>query len=106
MTNVNSIQNSNVDAKNRHPDVHKETIYCTFNQYHENGFELFLYFFRKTTNGGEHLKVKEVINFKFFEFLEREGLYDSEQKTIAGRFFMKIAIKKGTFFNVPSHSII
>lgn len=67
------------DMLKNHPDVHKETIYCTFNQYQDNGFEIFLYFFTETTKWGEYLKVKEDINFKILEILEKEGIYESSE---------------------------
>lgn len=57
------------------PEVHKETIFVSFDRYNENGFEIFLYFFTNTTIWGEYLRVKEKINFKIMEILESEGVY-------------------------------
>ncbi|WP_017754781.1 mechanosensitive ion channel family protein [Calidifontibacillus oryziterrae] len=57
-----------------HPAIHPETIFVTFDQYMENGLGIFLYFFTKTTDWGEFLKVKEEINFKIMEILENEDV--------------------------------
>ena len=56
------------------PDIHPETILVSFNDYKENGYELFLYFFTKTTVWGDYLKTKEQINFSILEILDEEGV--------------------------------
>ncbi|MDM5228546.1 mechanosensitive ion channel family protein [Cytobacillus sp. NJ13] len=58
-----------------HPDIHPETILVTFDDYKENGLDIFLYFFTKTTNWGEFLKIKEEINFEIMDILENESVY-------------------------------
>lgn len=58
-----------------HPDIHPETILVTFDDYKENGLDIFLYFFTKTTNWGEFLKIKEEINFEIMDILENERVY-------------------------------
>ncbi|MFD2043007.1 mechanosensitive ion channel family protein [Ornithinibacillus salinisoli] len=55
-----------------HPEVHPETILVNFNQYKENGVEIFLYFFTKTTEWGKYLKVREDINLQIYSLLESE----------------------------------
>ena len=45
-----------------HPDIHPDTIFLFFDGFSENGPELFLYFFTKTTIWKEYLKVKEDVN--------------------------------------------
>jgi MscS family membrane protein len=57
-----------------HSEIHQETIFVTFDKYQENGYDIFLYFFTKTTNWGEFLKIKEEINFTIMEILETEGV--------------------------------
>lgn len=57
-----------------HPDIHQDTIYATFDQYGENGAEVYLYFFTKTTVWGEYLYVKDDVNLKMMEILEKEGV--------------------------------
>jgi MscS family membrane protein len=58
----------------RNADIHPETIFVTFDEYKENGLEIFLYFFTKTTVWGEYLKIKEKINYEILEILENEGV--------------------------------
>lgn len=58
----------------KHPEVHKETIFVRFDSFGESGIEIFLYFFTITTNWAKYLEVKEDINFKIMEILEREGV--------------------------------
>ncbi len=55
-----------------HKDIHKDTIFVTFNEFNESSLDIFLYFFTNTTNWGEFLKVKENINFKILEILDEE----------------------------------
>lgn len=55
-----------------HPEIHQETILVSFDQYKENGLDIFLYFFTNTTNWEEFLKIKEEINFEIMDILERE----------------------------------
>lgn len=57
-----------------HDEVHPETIMVYFEQYQEDGMEIFLYFFTKTTVWAEHLAVREDINFKILDILEEEGI--------------------------------
>lgn len=61
-------------AVKNHPDVHPETIFVRFEHFKENGYDILLYFFTKTTVWGELLKVKEEINFKIMEILDHEGV--------------------------------
>lgn len=62
------------DYLQNHPGIHKETIFVNFNDFQENGFDIFLYFFTITTNWGEYLKIKEEINFKILETLKDQGV--------------------------------
>lgn len=57
-----------------HKDIHPDTIFVTFDKYQEFGYEIFFYFFTKTTIWGEFLKVKEEINFEIMGMLEKEGI--------------------------------
>ncbi|WP_368731567.1 mechanosensitive ion channel family protein [Calderihabitans maritimus] len=67
---VNEIKN----MLENHPEIHKETIFVRFDSFGESSLDIFLYFFTKTTNWGEYLRVKEDVNFKIMEILEREGV--------------------------------
>jgi MscS family membrane protein len=57
-----------------HPEIHKETIFVTFDEFGDSSLDIFLYFFTKTTVWAEYLKVKEDVNFKIMEILEQEGV--------------------------------
>lgn len=55
-----------------HDEIHQETIFVTLEHYTEDGLEILLYFFTKTTVWGEYLEIREEINFKILEILEEE----------------------------------
>jgi MscS family membrane protein len=57
-----------------HPDIHQETIFVRFDRFGDSSLDIFLYFFTNTTVWSEYLAVKEEINFKILEILEREGV--------------------------------
>src|SRR5699024_4069266 len=65
------------DLLKSQPGVHQETIFVTFDQYIEDGLEIFLYFFTKTTDWGEYLRVREDINLRILE------IFDQKQFSIA-----------------------
>jgi len=57
-----------------HDEIHQETIFVRFDRFNDSSLDLFLYFFTKTTNRAEWLRVKEDVNLKIMEILEREGV--------------------------------
>ncbi len=57
-----------------HPEIHPETIFVNFDSFGESGLNIFLYFFTRTTVWGDFLEVKEDVNLKIMEILEREGV--------------------------------
>lgn len=57
-----------------HPEIHQETLFVHFDRFNDSSLDIFLYFFTKTTNWGEWLRVKEDCNFKIMEILEKEGV--------------------------------
>lgn len=57
-----------------HPEIHKETIFVSFDSFGPSSLDLFLYFFTNTTNWGKFLKVKEDVNLKIMEILEAENV--------------------------------
>ncbi|MBO0993839.1 mechanosensitive ion channel family protein [Bacillus sp. SD088] len=57
-----------------HPGVHPETILVKFDEFKENGYDIMLYFFTKTTAWEEHLDVKEDINLQILSLLDEENL--------------------------------
>ncbi len=57
-----------------HPEVHQETIMVRFEQFNDSSLDIFIYFFTIDTRWTEFLRIKEDINFKIMELLEREGV--------------------------------
>ena len=55
-----------------HPHIHQETIFVRFDGFNESSLDIFLYFFTKTTNWGEFLRIKEDVNFKIMDILEEQ----------------------------------
>lgn len=55
-----------------HPEIHEETIFVKVNEFQEDGVDLMLYFFTKTTDWGEHLQIREEINLQILDILEEE----------------------------------
>lgn len=58
----------------KHPGVHPDTIFVTFDNYNVNSLDIFLYFFTNSTVWAEYLQVKQDINFNIMEILESEGV--------------------------------
>lgn len=57
-----------------HPEIDQETLFVHFDQFNDSSLDLFLYFFTKTTDWGEWLRVKEDCNLRILEILEQEGV--------------------------------
>ncbi|MBW8351100.1 mechanosensitive ion channel family protein [Bacillus sp. IITD106] len=65
-----------------YPGIHPDTIHVTFDKYLVDGYEIFLYFFTKSTEWGEYLKVKEDVNYKILDILKsEEDKYASSQES-------------------------
>ncbi|MDD3890215.1 MAG: mechanosensitive ion channel, partial [Syntrophomonadaceae bacterium] len=65
---VNDLKQMLID----HPDIHPETVYVNFELFSDSSLDIFLYFFTNTTNWGEFLAIRQDVNFKIMEILERE----------------------------------
>lgn len=57
-----------------HLDIHKETIFVSFDNFNESSLDIFVYCFTITTNWGKFLEVKQDVNFKILEILETNGV--------------------------------
>lgn len=57
-----------------HKDVHPDTIFVYFSEISETSYDIFIYFFTKTTVWAEYLAAKEDINLKLMQILEEEGV--------------------------------
>lgn len=56
------------------PGIHDETIFVRFDSFGNNSLNIFIYCFTNTTVWGEFLKVKESVNYKIMDILEKEGV--------------------------------
>lgn len=56
-----------------HQGVHEETILVKANEFQDNGIDLMIYFFTKTTNWDEHLDVREEINLQILDIIEEKN---------------------------------
>ncbi len=57
-----------------HPGISQDTIFVRLDGFDDSGYGIFLYFFTKTTNWGEYLKIKEDVNYRIIRILEQEGV--------------------------------
>lgn len=57
-----------------HPEIHPETILVYFDRFNDSSLDIFLYFFTKTTNWAEWLRVKQDCNIKIMQIIEEEGV--------------------------------
>ncbi|WP_338473016.1 mechanosensitive ion channel family protein [Niallia sp. XMNu-256] len=55
-----------------HSGVDQDTIVSKFDKYGDNGLDIYIYFFTKTTVWLDFLEVKEQINYKIMDILENE----------------------------------
>ncbi|WP_239421889.1 mechanosensitive ion channel family protein [Bacillus sp. CGMCC 1.16541] len=55
-----------------HPEIHNEVIFVNFDRFSDSSLDLYLYFFTNTTMFGDYLTVKEDVNFRIMEILEKE----------------------------------
>ena len=56
-----------------HKDIHQEDIYIYFTDFADSSLNIFCYFFTKTTDWGEFMKVQEDTNFKIMKIIEQNN---------------------------------
>ena len=56
-----------------HPQIHKEPVFVYFDRFGESSMDLFFYLFTKTANWEEYLKIREDINLKIIEIVQKNG---------------------------------
>ncbi|RDW19024.1 mechanosensitive ion channel protein [Oceanobacillus arenosus] len=56
------------------PKIDQESIMVKFNKYNENGYNIMVYYFTKTTAWGENLSINEKVNFKIMKLLRDESI--------------------------------
>jgi len=57
-----------------HPGVAQDTVVVNFDLFAENGYNLLVSFFTKTTKWNEYLAVREDVNFKILDILDQTGV--------------------------------
>jgi len=57
-----------------HPEVHPETILVYFENFEDGYYGIMIYFFTITTVWSEYLAVREEINYKIMDILEKHGV--------------------------------
>ncbi|NIK13045.1 mechanosensitive ion channel family protein [Alkalibacillus almallahensis] len=57
-----------------HDGIHPETIVVRFTEYNNSSLDIMLYFFTKTTEWEEHVKIKEDINLQIMDILSEEDV--------------------------------
>ncbi|SFL83301.1 MscS family membrane protein [Gracilibacillus orientalis] len=55
-------------------DIHPDTIFVRFTDYNDSSLDIMLYFFTKTINWDEYLKIREDVNFKIMGILEEANV--------------------------------
>ena len=56
-----------------HPEIHKDTIMIRFDEFGDSSLNIFCYFFTTTTNWAKFLEVREDVNFKIMNIVEKNG---------------------------------
>ena len=54
-----------------HRDIHNEPILIYFDEYKDSNLSIFCYFFTKTSDWEKYLKIREDVNFKIKEIIEK-----------------------------------
>ncbi len=56
-----------------HPQIHNEPILIYFDEYQDSSLSIFCYFFTKTAVWDEYLKIREDVNFKIKDIVEKNN---------------------------------
>lgn len=54
----------------QHKEIHQDTIFIYFTDFQDSSLGIFCYFFTKTTNWGEYMRVREDVNLKIMKIVE------------------------------------
>jgi MscS family membrane protein len=61
------------DMLKNHPDIHQDTIHIYFTAFGDSSLNIFCYYFTKSTDWGEFMRVQEDTNLKIMEIVESNG---------------------------------
>ena len=56
-----------------HPNIHNDPMLVYFDEYQDSSLSVFCYFFAKTAVWEDYLKIREDVNFKIKEIVEKNG---------------------------------
>jgi MscS family membrane protein len=70
---MNKILNEIREMLQNHPMIHKEPLFVYFDEFNDSSLSLFFYLFTKTANWEEYLKIREDINLKIMNIVEKNG---------------------------------
>lgn len=56
-----------------HKDIHQDSIMVSFDEFESSALSIFCYFFTTTTVWAEYLKVRENVNLKMMEIVQKNG---------------------------------
>ena len=56
-----------------HPQIHKDPMFVYFDEFGASSLDLFFYLFTTTSNWEEYLKIREDINLKIIDIVQRNG---------------------------------
>jgi len=70
---MEKILNEIRDMLLNHPDIHNEPVLIYFDEYQDSSLSIFCYFFTKTAVWDDYLKIREDVNFKIKEIVEKNG---------------------------------
>ncbi len=68
---MKDILNEIKEMLQNHPDIHKDTIMIRFDEFADSSLSIFCYFFTVTTNWSEYLSIREDINLKIMEIVQK-----------------------------------
>ncbi len=66
------VQDIKIMLKN-HKDIHQDTIHIYFSDFASSSLNIFCYYFTKTTNWGEFMRVREDTYLKIMKIVEKNG---------------------------------
>ncbi|MEA2051073.1 MAG: mechanosensitive ion channel family protein [Campylobacterota bacterium] len=75
-TDVKTVEKIVSDIKDmlkNHKDINQETMHIYFTTFGASSLDIFCYYFTKSTNWGEFMRVQEDTNFKIMQIVEQNG---------------------------------
>jgi MscS family membrane protein len=70
---INDIVNDIRSMLQNHNEIHQDTIFIYFTDFDDSSLGIFCYYFTKTTNWGEFMRVKEDTNLKIMQIVQKHN---------------------------------